>query len=309
VGRYPARLVLPSQRIDGTVLGVDRAAMAAVTRFRTDYAMQPPADLFNLLAGQRNGVLLSAETAHLYNLLIGQEITLQISALSEWYETKVPIVGLVEYFPTLNPQNGFFLITNIDPIFELVGTELPHDLWLSLALGADRDAIRQQVREIGFPVLQWLDPQNALKQAQAAPSRRGVLGFLSVGFIASITLTLISAIIQSTASFRAQVTQLGSLRAMGLSGMSVATYLIVLQGMIAGSGILSGTSIGVATTLLFLPLLDFSGGLPPYLVRVAWNEIVMVYAVFAAILFLVTLLTTLLLSRESLSTVVKLGDA
>ena len=30
VGRYPARLNLPGQRMDGTVLGIDRAAMAAV---------------------------------------------------------------------------------------------------------------------------------------------------------------------------------------------------------------------------------------------------------------------------------------
>jgi putative ABC transport system permease protein len=309
VGRYPTRLSLPGQRLDGVVLGVDRAAMAATTRFRSDYSTMPIADLFNELAGQRNGVLLSAKTARDYNLLIGQEIALQISALNEWYDTEVPIVGLVEYFPTLNPNTGFFLITNIDPIFELVGTELPHDVWLSLKPGADSEAIRQEVREIGFPVLQWLDPQSALKEAQAAPSRRGVLGFLSVGFIASISLTLISAIIQSTASFRAQVTQLGSLRAMGLSGMSVGMYLILLQGMIAGSGILSGTSIGVAATVLFLPLLDFSGGLPPYLVRVAWNDIMIVYIVFASILFMVTLLTTLFLSRESLSTVVKLGDA
>lgn len=309
VGRYPGRLVLAGQRLDGMVLGVDRAAMAATTRFRSDYSIMPIADLFNELAGQRNGVLLSAKTARDYNLLIGQEITVQVSAINQWYDTKVPIVGLVEYFPTLNPNTGFFLITNIDPIFELVGTELPHDIWLSLKPGADSEAIRQEVREIGFPVLQWLDPQTALREAQAAPSRRGVLGFLSVGFIASITLTLISAIIQSTASFRAQVTQLGSLRAMGLSGTSVGMYLIILQGMIAGSGILSGTSIGVAATVLFLPLLDFSGGLPPYLVRVAWNDILIVYILFASILFMVTLLTTLFLSRESLSTVVKLGDA
>jgi putative ABC transport system permease protein len=65
----------------------------------------------------------------------------------------------------------------------------------------------------------------------------------------------------------------------------------------------------VATTLLFLPLLDFSDGLPPYLVRVAWADITLVYAIFAAILFFVTLLTTLLMSRERLTTIVKLGDA
>lgn len=309
VGRYPGRLMLPGQRVEGWVMGVDRAFAAAVTRFREDYATEPSADLFNRLAGQRNGVLLNTQTAQDYNLLIGQEITLQVSALNEWYETKVPIVGVLDYFPTMDPSAGFFLITNLDPLYELVGTELPHDIWLGLESDADPEQIEADVRELGFPVLEWEDPAEALKIAQAAPSRRGVLGFLSVGFVASIVLTLISAIIQSTASFRAQVAQLGSLRAMGLGGMAVAWYLILLQGMIAGSGILSGTAIGVGTTLLFLPLLDFSGGLPPYLVRVAWNDIVLVYTAFAVILFVVTLFTTLLLSRQSLTTVVKLGDA
>ena len=67
-----------------------------------------------------------------YNLVVGQEITIQVAALNTWYETTVPIVGLIDYFPTLDPRAGFFAITNIDPIFELVGTELPHNIWISI---------------------------------------------------------------------------------------------------------------------------------------------------------------------------------
>jgi hypothetical protein len=55
-------------------------------------------------------------------------------------------------------------------------------------------------------------------------------------------------------------------------------------------------------------LLDFSGGLPPYLVRVAWDEILVVYAVFAGVLLFVSTVITTALSREQLATVVKLGD-
>lgn len=309
VGRYPARVALQSQRLDGTVLGIDRAAMAAVTRARADYADEQLAELFNRLAGNRTGVIISKASAETYNLRINQEITLQFSALNEWYEMRVPILGFVNYFPTLNPNQGFFLIMNLDPIFEAAGTPLPHDVWMSLEPGADPQTIAQSVRELGFPVVRWLDPETELQTAQAAPARRGVLGFLSVGFIASIVLTLVGAVIQSAASFRAQASQLGSLRAMGLSGSSVGAYLILVQGMAAASGILSGTAIGIGTTLLFLPLLDFSSGLPPYLVRVAWNDIFLVYSAIALVLFVVTLFTTIMMGRERLSTIVKLGDA
>ncbi|MCC6801559.1 MAG: hypothetical protein IT319_01645 [Anaerolineae bacterium] len=309
VGRYPAQIVMQNQRISGTILGIDRASIAAVTRFREDYSATSIADLFNLMAGNRNGVLISASTAADYNLRINQQITIQVQALGTWYDAKVPILGVLDYFPTLNPSDGFFLIGTLEPIFEMVGTTLPYDLWLELAPGADVNAIHQQALALGYPILEWKDPQTALDAARAAPSRRGVLGFLSVGFVASILLTLVAAIIQSAASFRAQSAQLGSLRAMGLGGLSVGIYLFLLQTLMTGSGVLSGTSIGVATTMLYLPLLDFSGGLPPYLVRVAWGNITLVYAAFALILFTVSFGTTAFLGRERLSTIVKLGDA
>jgi putative ABC transport system permease protein len=309
VGRYQAQIVLPGERVAGTVLGVDRASMAAITYFRDDYAAEPAADLLNRLAGNRTGILLSTQVAETYNLRIGQEVTLQISALNTWYETSVPVVGLVDYFPTLDPRDGFFAITNIDPLFELVGTELPHDIWLRLVPGADGAAVLAQVRDLGFPVLDWLDPQELIYEAQTAPTRRGVLGFLSVGFVSAILLALVGSVIQNTASFRTQAVQLGSLRAMGLSGGAVGTYLLSSQGIAALGGIAGGTLIGISTTLLFLPLMDFSGGLPPYLVRVAWGEITLVYSLFAAVLFGVTVSTTALLSRQQVSTMVKLGDA
>ncbi len=308
VGEYPARLAVGSQRVDGVIVGVDRASMAAVTRFREDYAAESLAALLNKLAGRRTGILLNRQIAQRNNLIIGQEVVLQIQALNTWYDVRVPIVDFVDYFPTLDPNVGFFAITNLDPIFELVGTVLPYDVWLRLYPSADAQAVRAAILASNFPILRWLQPETALQAARAEPSRRGVLGFLSVGFVAAIALTLTASIIQSTASFRAQAMQLGALRAMGLGGVSVAVYIVLLQGILAISGVLSGTLIGAVTTLLFLPLLDFSGGLPPYLVRVAWDEITLVYIAFAGVLLLVTLLMALLLGRQQVATIVRLGD-
>lgn len=308
VGRYSGGITLQSRRITGTIIGVDRAAMAAVTLARADYADQSYADLFNLLANNRSGVILTRQTATENNILINQRITMTVSSLDTTYETEVVVVGLIDYFPTMDPNAGFFLITNLEPIFELVGTPLPHDIWLNLTPDADLATIQAKVIALGFPVVEWQNPAAALASAQAEPARRGVLGFLSVGFVASILLTLVATIIQNTVSFRAQKIQLGALRALGLHGLAVSFYMILLQGISATSGIMGGTAIGVFTTLLFLPFLDFSGGLPPYLVRVAWDDIILVYGIFAAILISITLLTTLLMGREQLSTVVKLGD-
>lgn len=308
VGRYPVQVIAGTQRVDGTLLGVDRGSMAAIARFRIDYADESLAGLLNRLAFERTGVLVSRTAAERYNLATGQTIQIRIQALNTWFEAHVPVVGLLDYFPTLDPTNGVFLVTNLDPIFELVGVALPHDFWVAVEAGTPPGEVVRELRLRQFPVVDWDAPGYELDRARADPSRRGVLGFLSVGFVASIVLTLIAAIVQSTASFRAQSAQLGTLRAMGLGALPVSAYVIMLQSLVVFGGILGGTGIGVVTTLLFLPLLDFSAGLPPYLVRVAWDEIALVYSVFAGVLLLVTLLTTLLLNRRQIATVIRLGE-
>jgi len=311
VGRYDMQIMLPKGPLKGTALGVDRDTLAEVTRYREDYSKEPLADILNKLAGNnRTGVIISRQLANDNHLLINQLITYQVYAFGQWrQQDKVPILDVIDYFPTLDPRTQPFLITNLDPIFELATTPLQYDVWLALDPTMNPDTILQAVRDSGYPVVLWKDTDQLIYEAETAPDRRGVLGFLSVGFIASIALTLIGNVVQSAASFQAQSTQLGSLRAMGLGGGAVAEYLILSQGLSVISGIAGGTLIGALTTLLFLPLLDFGGGLPPYLVRVSWNDIFTVYAVFAGVLLSVTVLMTILLGRQRLSSVVKLGDA
>ncbi|MEO0565424.1 MAG: hypothetical protein AAF125_25175, partial [Chloroflexota bacterium] len=158
VGTYSGFLVIGTQTIDGTIMGVDRGAMAAVTRYREDFAGLPIADMFNQLAGSRTGILLSKVTAEQYNIAVGQSVTMRITALGEQFELRVPVSGYVDYFPTLDPTDGFFLITNIDPIFELVGTSLPYDVWLALEADADRDAVTNAVEALNFPIIEWQNP-------------------------------------------------------------------------------------------------------------------------------------------------------
>ena len=308
VGTITARISVGTQRHDGVVIGVDRVALGDAALFRDDYASEPLVGLMNRLAIERTGILISSRFASQYGLVAGQEVTLEINALGQWFSLRVPVVGIVDYFPTLDPSDGFFAIANLDPLFELAGTPLPHDFWLDLAPDADPAEVTSDIRASGFPLQRALNPADALAEAQGEAARRGVLGFLSVGFVAAIVLTLIATLIQTTASFRAQASQLGALRAMGLGGMAVVSYVVLLQSLLALSGIASGTSIGLATALTYLPLLDFSGGLPPYLVRVGWLEIAQVYAVFAGVLLIVTLTTTVFFTRARMTTVLRLGE-
>ncbi len=310
IGEFNARLTTGGRnRLDGIALGVDRWAMASITPFREDYADESLAALMNKLATTRTGVLINRQTMIDQNLAIGQVLRLEVQALNTWYPMDVTIIDVLDYFPTIDPRGqGFFLVTNLTPIFEAVGSPLPFDVWVGLKPDADVDTVLAEIRAADFPVLRWQDPVTALSVAQAEPGRRGVFGFLSIGFLSAIALTLIATIIQNAAAYRAQSRQLGALQAMGLGSGTVSSYMLLLQGAAAGGSILCGTLIGALTTLLFLPLLDFSGGLPPYLVRVAWDQVLVVYGAFAGAFLIVTLLTTISLSRQQLATVVRLGE-
>jgi putative ABC transport system permease protein len=310
IGRYESRMTLSGQRLSGLVLGVDRAGLAGVSLTREDFSSIPLSRMLNDLATNRTGVILSHKTAEEYNVQIGQEVRYQVNVLGEWQaEIRATVVGFMDYFPTIDPQTmDYFLITSLDPIFEVAGTPLPFDVWLHVKAGVSLDQAEKAIRDVGFPVLRFADPHTLLLEAQAEPGRRGVLGFLSVGFLAAVSLTLIGTVIQGTASFQAQSSQLGSLRAMGMSSLSVRIYVLLLQGLIAISGVGSGTLIGLATTLLFLPLFDFSGGLPPYQLRIAWGDIQIVYSVFGTILILLALMMAFVLTRQQLAKAVKLGN-
>jgi putative ABC transport system permease protein len=311
VGRYRARLQVGSRSIaTGEVLGVDRWSLANVATFRADYADRPLSELMNHLAVERTGILLDRATAMQYGLALGQALTLEVQALNVWYAMQVRVVDVVDYFPTITPSaNGFFAITNLTPIFETVGTPLPFNVWLGLQPGINRMALQTTIREQGFPVISYRDSEAALRLAQADAGRRGVFGFLSVGFIASVLLTLIAVGVQNAATYRVQARQLGMLQSLGLSRAASYRCLLLLQILPSGSSLLSGAAIGAGMTLLYLPLLDFSAGAPPYLVRLAWDDILPVVLGFGGAFALLTWLSALLLGRQQLISILRLGES
>lgn len=309
VGRFNVSFDITNQQVTGTLLGLDRLNAAAVSHFREDYARQPLADVMNLFAQDRTGIVISQQMADTYNIIVGQEISIQLQALDNTFEIRTRVLGMVDYFPTLDPQNQAFAIANLDPIFERVGTPLPHDFWIAPQPGVDAATIQDRIAETNFPMLRTTIPDSQIRQARTEPGRQGVFGFLSVGFLSAIILTLIGTIIQSTAAFQSQASQLATLQAMGMPQQTIRIYVIALQSLVALSGIAIGTITGVITTNLYLPLLDFSNKLPPYLVQVAWHDIVRVYLTFALILLVVIVSVTFALNRQQLTTIIRLGDA
>jgi putative ABC transport system permease protein len=114
-------------------------------------------------------------------------------------------------------------------------------------------------------------------------------------------------------SARRRAVELGVLQAIGLGGGQVAAALIIELALIVLAGTGAGTGIGLTAALLVVPLLQVGSGpypgTPPYGAQIAWDEVSIIYAVFATSLLLTLLVLGAILSRTQLNQAVKLGDA
>jgi len=219
---------------------------------------------------------------------------------------------VVEYFPSQYPGDGPFFVANLDYLFESTGGLQPYDVWLRTAQDADPQAIVLGVNNLGVAVIRAQDARQVLAQTFQAPNRQGVLGLLSVGFLAASLLTVVGFLLYALFSFRERFIQLGVLRAIGLSGGQMAAYLALEQFFLILTGLAVGTGIAVLASYLFIPHLGVTFGLhpgvPPSVVEIAWGDILRVYAVFGGMLLAGVGATLLSLRRMRIFQAIKMGE-
>jgi putative ABC transport system permease protein len=311
VGRYDSALLASGRSTDGLLLGVDRVDFPQVAFFRDDFASEPLVALMNRLASDPSALLVDRGTWERFNLNTGDQVELTVR-LAERQRLPFIVAGFLEYFPTLYPEDGPFFLANLEYIFESSGGLQPYDVWLRTGPEADSRAIVAGVQSLGVAVIRAQDARRILGEVFAAPNRQGMLGLLSVGFLAAAALTVIGFLLYALLSFRERFVQLGVLRALGLSARQMAAALALEQLFLILAGLAAGTLIAVLTASLFIPHLPVTfgshPGTPPYAVQIAWADLARVYLIFGATLVLGVGATLWSLSRMKIFQAVKMGE-
>jgi putative ABC transport system permease protein len=313
VARLKSRASVSGNSQDVQVLGIDRADFANVVRWRTDYAGESLGGLLNRMADDPAAVLVSSDFASRRGLRVGDKFTLSLNELEIAQEAPVVVAGFVGLFPTIYGDGGPLIVANLDYIFERQGGQFPYEVWLRLHDGTQREVVNTGVNDLGLRTFdQGFAPADIVIERER-PERQGVFGLLSVGFVAAAFLTLLGFLFYALLSFQRRFVELGMLRAIGLSARQLGALLSWEQALIIGAGMLGGTLIGVSASALFIPFLQVRGGAnpltPPFLVRIAWDQIAIIYLVFGGILVGAVVLTLFLLRRMQLFQAVKLGEA
>jgi putative ABC transport system permease protein len=314
VGQYNTSLNSGGRSASGQVLGIDRADFASVAFFRDDFAGEPLNALMNRLASSPDAVLVDAATWQRFNLNTGDTLDLLVTPSSGDPATiSFTVAGAFTRFPTWNPdQDGALFVTNLDYLFETWGGLQPYAVWLRTAPNADTQAILDGINQMGVSVVRAQDARAEIDTALDLPGRQGVLGMLSVGFLASAGLTVLGFFLYALFSFRERFIQLGVLRAIGLSVEQMRSGLTAELACLTLTGILAGTLVGVLAARGFIPYLPVSSGagadLLPHISRIAWGELALVYALFGVTLLAGAAGLVLSLRKMKIFQAIKLGE-
>jgi putative ABC transport system permease protein len=315
VGSYPdVSIQLGGSAPRAQLVGIDRIDFPKVIP-RFDRAWgggQSLGALMNMLAANYDGVLVSKDVLA-KGLKIGDPLPALVKIADDQRQMTFKIIGSFDLWPGFYPQDGPILVANLDYVFDEMSGQYPYDVWIARDPKANVEDLVAGVRKLGISVIDTRDAATLILDEQTQPRRQGLFGLLSVGFIAAGGLTLLGFLLSALITARRRAIELGVLRALGMSGRQVAVELIIEQVLLVIAGVGAGTGIGLLAAQLVVPLLQVGAGphpgTPSYPPQLAWDQVALIYVVFAIALLITLLALAWIMGRMRLFQAVKLGDA
>jgi putative ABC transport system permease protein len=312
VGEFSGVTNIGGRQQNGRLLGIDRLEFSQVAAFRADFADESLGGLMNRLAVNQANLLVSRDFMNRNALQVGDPLRLTVGTSGEFQPVEFVIAGAVDLFPNHYPQDGPLFVGNLEYIFESLGGMFPYNVWLATDAAVPSEAIISGVRQRGLTVVTAADARQRILQQQNQPERQGLFGLLSVGFLAAAALTVLGFLVYAIVSFQRRFIELGMLRAVGLSVGQMAAFLAGEQALLIVTGMGLGAGLGVWASYIFIPFLQVGEGraalTPPFIILIAWQQMGLILAIFAAMFVTAVVVLSLLLLRMRLFEAVKLGE-
>ena len=125
--------------------------------------------------------------------------------------------------------------------------------------------------------------------------RVGIFGTLSVGFLATAVMAILSLLIYSYASLQERAYRFAVLHAVGLTRRQIVVQVMIEYAFLALFGAAAGALIGMGAAALFVPFFRFTGltgvPLPPLLPVIASDQLRNLSLAFAAAIILAEVAT------------------
>ncbi|NMM51424.1 ABC transporter permease [Paenibacillus aquistagni] len=292
----------------GMLMGIDNVDFANVAWLRADmFPVHPYKYLDAMGKYTESGVIISSNTASKYQLKPGDSISISISDQM----VDFAIVAVLPYWPTQYPDQAPFFIANLDYIFDQSPIQ-PYEVWLKMKEGAKLAPVIESLQKAGIELASVTDVRSELIAQSKHPSRGGVFGILSMGFLISIVVSLIGYLLYWFFNLSSRVVQFGILRAMGLSRGQLTGMLLLEQLFTAGLSIGLGIVIGKIVSYLFLPFLQGTESaqmqVPPFRIIFDSRDTLQLYFVVLVMMILGASMLFMHIRRLRVHQAVKMGE-
>lgn len=291
----------------GTILGIDNQDFSKVAWFRDDlYPVHPFQYLANL-GLYEHAAIIPTGVAEKYQLKLGDTVSVGFTDGMIDFS----IVGILPYWPSQYPDKSPFVITNLDYIYDQLPI-IPYEVWLKMEPDALVAPLIEQLQKEGLELASIKDVRTELVTQSRHPTRGGVFGILSLGFLVSVVITLAGYILYWFFNLSGRVVQFGVLRAMGLSRKQLTGMLLLEQLFTAGLAIGLGVLIGKIVSLLFLPFLQTAENVaetvPPFRVVFEASDTNQLFYVVGVMMTIGAMLLFLHIRRLKVHQAVKMGE-
>jgi len=291
----------------GTLMGIDNVDFAKVAWFRNDLFPIHPYYYLDFLGYYEHAAIIPSNVAERYQLKVGDLISVGLTdGMLEFV-----IVGILPYWPSQYPDQSPFVIANLDYIYDQVPL-IPYEVWLKMDPDAKVAPIVTKLMDGGIDLASVTDVRSELITQSKHPTRGGVFGILSLGFLVSVIVSLAGYLLYWFFNLSGRIVQFGVLRAMGLSRKQLTGMLLLEQIFTGGLAIGLGFVIGKAASRLFLPFLqtaeNVASAVPPFRVIFEQQDAVQLYIVVGFMMLTGAALLFLHIRRLRVHQAVKMGE-
>ncbi|WHX47634.1 ABC transporter permease [Paenibacillus woosongensis] len=291
----------------GTLMGIDNTDFAQVAWFRNDLFPAHPFQYLNLLGMNEAAAIIPSNFAEKHKLKQGDIFSVSLTDGA----IELAVYGIVPYWPSQYPDEKPFIIANLDYINDQLPL-IPYQVWLKMEEGAKVAPLMEKLKEKQIELYSVEDVRTVLSVQSKHPTRGGVFGILSLGFLVSVIVSLIGYVLYWFFNLSGRVVQFGILRAMGLSKKQLTLMLLAEQILTAGLSIVLGIAIGKVVGKLYLPFLQTADNVttqvPPFRIIFDSKDTFQLYVVVFVMLALGAGLLFWQIRRLRVHQAVKMGE-
>jgi putative ABC transport system permease protein len=296
------------------IMGIISHEFGGVAWFRDDLLPYHWYQYLNLLTLNPAATIVSTAFATDHGVQVGD--TLRVSWGSQ-QDMEVVVFGFIDYWPTHNPnelvnnRQSKLIVANL-PFIQAMNAIEPYEVWMKKKPGVTSEEIYEQLEEKRLDILNLEDARQKVIKNKNDPMMQGTNGALTLGFLVTLTISIIGFLIFWILSIQERILQFGIFRAMGMSMRRIIGLLVSEQVMISGTAVVAGVSVGRITSKLFVPLMQviYSAAqqIPPFRVVSYLSDYAKIYLAVAVMLGAGLITLGMIVKNINISQAIKLGE-